>query len=127
MSQRKKRARKYLRLRDRLAAALSLLLPQDQRDDLRSRKVPAKVVIALFDQDHNVLFSLGGSDKWWNLTPMLKEPHRLKSRRDTSIVAKIDRITPQQEEFRRRVLAKPCGAQRPKSGKWHNRPWPKRK
>lgn len=127
MNKHRKRERKYLRLRDRLAAALSMLLPQEQRDDLRARKVPAKVVIALFDQDHVILHALGGADKWWNLTPMLRPPHRLKSRQDTSIVAKVDRLSQDAVEFRRRVLARPCGAKRPKSGKWHNRPWPKRK
>jgi 5-methylcytosine-specific restriction endonuclease McrA len=127
MSIKRKRERKYLRLRDRLAAALSMLLPQEQRDELRSRKATAKEVIGLFDQDHVVLHSLGGSDKWWNLTPMLRHPHRLKSQQDTSTVAKVRRLEQDAVDFRRRVLAKPCGAKRPKSGKWHNRPWPRRK
>ena len=68
-----KRKRKYIKLREQLAAALSMLLPQVQRDELRSKKAPAKTVIALFSPDHSVLHALGGSDRWWNLTPMLRE------------------------------------------------------
>lgn len=92
MTPRRKRARKYISLREKLAAALSLLLPQEQRDDLRARKVPAKTVIALFQMDHGILHTFGGADSWHNITPLLKEVHREKSRRDTSIAAKVARI-----------------------------------
>ncbi|HLH92111.1 MAG TPA: hypothetical protein VKX28_27065 [Xanthobacteraceae bacterium] len=115
---RRKRARKYISLREKLAAALSLLLPQELRDELRAAKVPAKSVISMFHQDHNILFALDGADKWWNLTPLLKDPHRQKSRRDTSIVAKVRRLTPEQEEFQRKVLARPCGQHREPTGNW---------
>lgn len=101
MTRRRKRARKYINLRERLAAAYAMLLPQEQRDELRARKVPAKTVMALFTDDHGHLHALGGSDRWFNLTPMLREPHKEKSRRDTSIVAKVDRI----DETRREHLA----------------------
>lgn len=99
------RPRKYVAIREKWAAALSMLLPQTQRDELRERKAPAKTVIGLFDQDHVVLHALGGEDRWWNFTPMLRAPHREKSRRDTSIVAKVDRLSATQEDFQRRVLA----------------------
>lgn len=116
MTPRRKRARKYIGLREQLAAALSMLLPQEQRDDLRARQVPAKTVIALFSPDHNILHALDGSDRWWNLTPMLREPHKQKSRRDTSIVAKVDRLTPAQAEFRRKVLERKPGQKRERTG-----------
>ena len=99
-----KRARKHIPLREQLAAALSMLLPAPLRDELREQKAPARTVIALFSPDHNILFALGGPDKWWNLTPMLREPHKEKSRRDTSIVAKVKRVAPEHEDFRRRML-----------------------
>src|SRR5580704_10187751 len=105
MNPRRKRARKYINLREKLAAALSMLLPQEQRDELRAAKAPAKTVIGLFDQDHAILHAFDGADRWFNLTPMLRAPHREKSRRDTSIVAKSVRIRADHEEFRRRVLA----------------------
>lgn len=104
MTRRTKRPRKYVAIREKWAAALSLLLPQDVRDNLRERKVPAKTVIALFDQDHVVLHAFDGPDRWWNFTPMLRAVHREKSRRDTSIVAKGDRLKAEHEEFRRRML-----------------------
>lgn len=104
MTPRRKRARKHISLREQLAAALAMLLPAEQCDDLREKKVPAKTVIALFSPDHGILHALGGSDRWWNIYPMLREPHQEKSRRDTAIVAKVRRITPNHEEFRRRML-----------------------
>lgn len=127
MTRRRKRARKYISLRERLAAALSMLLPQEQRDALRAKKAPAKTVISLFDMDHAVLHALGGSDRWWNLTPLLRVFHRNeKSPGDTSIVAKVDRLTDEQREFQRKVLARPCGAKRKPTGKIRSRTeWPK--
>jgi hypothetical protein len=87
------RKREYIRMPDRLAAALALLLPQDQRDDLRSRKVKAEQVIRLFEMDHHpILHAFGGPGLWWNLEPKLKRPHREKSAQDTSIVAKVKRL-----------------------------------
>jgi hypothetical protein len=86
------RKRKYIPLTERLAAALACLLPQAQRDDLRARKVPAKAVIGLFDQDHIVLHAFDGSDRWHNLDPKIRAPHRIKSAGDTAIVAKVKRI-----------------------------------
>lgn len=89
-----RRPRAYIPLTERLAAALACLLPQEQRDDLRARRVPARVVVALFEVDHLVLHAppFNGSDKWHNLDPKLKAPHREKSRRDTIIVAKTKRL-----------------------------------
>jgi hypothetical protein len=87
-----RRPRKYIPYPERLASALACLLPQEQRDDLRARKVPARVVLALFDQDHVILHALGGTDDWWNITPRLRAEHREKSRRDTAVVAKVKRI-----------------------------------
>lgn len=87
-----KRARKYVSIREYWAAALSMLLPQAQRDELRARKAPAKSVIALFHQDHNILHAFGGPDRWWNLTPMLREAHIEKTKRDIAIVHKSRRI-----------------------------------
>jgi hypothetical protein len=122
-----KRKRKYIKLREQLAAALSMLLPQVQRDELRSKKAPAKTVIALFSPDHSVLHALGGSDRWWNLTPMLREPHKEKSRNDTSTVAKVRRIDAKWNDFTRRLLspAKRSPAKR-SLGKATRNHWPKR-
>jgi hypothetical protein len=79
-------------LREKLAAALSMLLLPELRNGLRGQQAPAQTVIGLFDFDHNVLHAHDGIDDWWNLTPMLRTTHREKSRRDTAIVAKVKRL-----------------------------------
>jgi hypothetical protein len=76
---------------------LTAFLPPDFRR--LNYQISAEKVIALFHFDHGVLHSLGGSDRWHNLYPMLIEPHREKSRRDTSVVAKVRRIQPQWDYF----------------------------
>jgi len=129
MTPRRKRARKYIPLPERLAAALSLLLTREERDDLRARKVPAKLVIGRFDFDHNVLHALGGDDRWWNLTPMLRAPHRVKAAKDTSIVAKVDRLSARHEEMRRMLLIVDRPPPPPKPKRYRpipSRPFPKR-
>jgi hypothetical protein len=119
MKKREKRKRAYIPYPERLAAALAMLLPADQRDALRAARAPAKAVEKLFHLDHGALHALGGSNKWHNLTPMQVKPHQEKSRGDTKIVAKIDRIIAREQEHKdamRRVL-------RPSP----KRTWPKRK
>ena len=94
-----KRKRAYIPLPEKLAATLACLLPQEIRNNLRSQKVPASDVLALFQFDHIVLHSIGGSDTWENLDPKLVEIHREKSKRDTSIVAKAKRIDEKWNRF----------------------------
>lgn len=119
MTPRRTRARKYISLRERLAAAYSMLLPQDQRDELRAAMVPAKHVLALFTDDHGILHALRGSDRWWNLTPRLRGPDlKAKDARDTSIVAKVRRLAREHEEFRRKLLTRAPGQKRERSGRW---------
>ncbi len=95
-----KRPRDYIPFPERLAAALSRLLPPEQEKELRERRVSAKAIIALFHNDHIVLHALDGSDLWWNLDPKIIAPHLEKSRRDTSIVAKVRRIEKEPEKWR---------------------------
>lgn len=127
MTPRRKRARKAIAMREIAAAALSQLLPQDERDALRAAKVPAKSIIALFTPDHVILFSLGGPDRWFNIT-MTRRGAALKAKdaRDTTIAAKTKRLASEHEEFRRRILAKPCGQKRKKTGSIPSRPFPKK-
>lgn len=121
MNRKRAPPRKYISLREKLAAALSMLLPQEQRDDLRERKVPAKIVISLFHQDHGILHAHDGADKWWNLTPMLVGPHKEKSKIDTAIAAKVKRVSAAEEEFRRKLLAKTPGQKRKRKATIRNR------
>ncbi|MBC6444593.1 MAG: hypothetical protein GDA50_04065 [Alphaproteobacteria bacterium GM202ARS2] len=83
--------RDYIPYPERLAAALAELLPEDVRNDLRARQVPAKDVIALFEADHNVAVKLGGPGKWWNLTYMRPKFHKVKSRHDRRMIAQAGR------------------------------------
>lgn len=46
---------------------------------------------------------------------------------DIHRIAKLRRLTSEQEEHRRRMLAKEPGAERPRSARWPSRPFPKRK
>jgi hypothetical protein len=86
--------RKSIPLSEQLASALACLLPQAQRDELRAAKVSAQQVIRFFTMDHIGLhcFEEPDRDKWHNITPMLRGPHKEKSRRDTSIAAKVKRL-----------------------------------
>lgn len=120
-----RRKRAYISNETKCAAALAALLPQEVRDDLRSRRVPAETVIRLFTPDHIVLHALGGSDKWWNLTMTRRGPElKAKDARDTGRVAKTKRIDAQWSEFTRR-MAKPSRPAKAKS-QWASRPFPRR-
>jgi hypothetical protein len=92
-----RRKRNHISLKEKLAAALTAFLPPDFRR--LNYQISAEKVIALFHFDHGILHALDGSDRWWNLYPMLVTPHREKSRRDTGIIAKIKRIEPRWKEF----------------------------
>ncbi len=131
--------RSYVPLPERLAATLACLLPQEQRDDLRRRKVTAKAVLALFHFDHVIFHAHGGAAKWWNLDPKLVDVHREKTAKiDVPAIAKGKRIRRANEEFARLMLAKSKGLQSvfvaglvagldmqsPKR-KWASRPFPK--
>jgi hypothetical protein len=97
------RKRKPIRMDDYLAAALACLLPQGQRDELRAAKVPASVVIRMFSPDHIGLhcFEAPDRDAWHNITPMLRGPHKQKSRRDAAIAAKVKRL---ERQFRPEII-----------------------
>jgi hypothetical protein len=93
------RKRDYIPYKERLAAALARLLPPEIERELRAMRVTADAIIALFNMDHIVLHALDGTDDWWNLDPKEVASHKEKSRRDTSIVAKVKRIEPKWNEF----------------------------
>jgi hypothetical protein len=106
VTRRRTRPRKYVAMREKWAAALSMLLPQAVRDELRERRAPAKEVIALFDQDHVVFHAIGGADRWFNFTPMLRPLHREKSKRDISTIAKVRRLSREQAGHEAAMRAK---------------------
>lgn len=96
---REKRKRDHIPLSVLLASALSELLPLPQARRLRDQRVPASDVIALFTPDHVDLHALGGADTWWNIHMRMRGPElKAKDNRDTSIVAKHDRVTENERE-----------------------------
>lgn len=122
--------RKHISLTTKLAAALLTIVRPDEAGNLvpvidpeDAKTMTAKEVIAVFQFDHTELHALGGSDHHSNLYPRPCPEHRTKSRKDTSAVAKVKRLTRKQEEFRARLLRKtdPTVEAAPRSQ------WPKRK
>jgi hypothetical protein len=58
---------------------------------------------------------------------MGRAEHKARTPADTSVAAKLKRIAKDQEEFRRKVLAKDAGEPKPKpKSKWPRRPFNKR-
>lgn len=108
-----KRGRKKPTLREKLASALLTICRPDEYGRLvpvispeEAKQMTAREIIARFEFDHGVLHALGGSNHPTNFTPRPVSEHREKSRLDTSIVAKVRRIAPEHERFRRVMLAK---------------------
>lgn len=110
--------RKHISLKTKLAAAL-LALGDIPYDD--AKQMTADQIVSLYQFDHGILHAIDPIDEPWNLTPRLIAPHRAKSRRDMSAVAKVRRLEPDAIEFRRKVLARPCGQKRQPTGKWPKR------
>ena len=119
------RKRKHIPLAEQLAAALACLLPQEQRDELRARRVPARQVIRLFSPDHLILHAWDGPDRWWNIDPKLREVHKTKSAKDTSRAFKAKRIDDKWKDFVGTAL-KPIPRKEPRR-KWPSRPMGRRK
>lgn len=110
MTRREKRKRDHIPLSELLASALADRLPAAQRDELRAAKVPADNVIRLFTPDHNIRHAEAGSDRWWNLTMRLRGPElKAKDNRDTSEVAKNDRIGAEHREHLQAMARKLAG------------------
>ncbi len=104
----RRRSRKHIPLCESLAPARACLLPQAVRDDLRARRVHHSVVNRMFTDDHIILHTWGGSDKWWNLDPRIRDASlKNKDAADTSRAAKAVRIQRVNEDFARQVLGKP--------------------
>lgn len=118
--------RAHISLETKCAAALLALGHIDYE---HAKQMSARQILSLYQFDHGVLHSLGGTDEPWNLTPRLIAEHRTKSRTDTSRVAKVRRLDTQWQEFTRTALGprrKPKDAPKRKS-KWPSRPFNRRK
>ena len=102
------RRRRTANMTERLAAAyLALKLVPEPLASSGN----AKEIVAYVEADHNILHCLGGDTRPQNLNLLPQPLHREKSRRDTSIAAKVKRIADAHAEFRRALLAKAEGLQ----------------
>lgn len=117
------RSRKHIGLKTKLAAALAHIagIPMEHAQNMSE-----EMVISLFNFDHVILHAHGGSDEFWNLTPLLIMAHREKTARiDTPRFAKGEQIRQEHLDFQRRLLV-PGAKREPKRSRWPSRPFPKR-
>ena len=115
-----RRKRKYIPILQLLAAALVEQLRPEQQVALRASMGSASGVIRMFTPDHIALHALGGSDRWYNLHMRLRGVDVLKKNAtDTTVVAKVRRVSDAHKDFVRRVLG-PV-----KRKKRHASRWPK--
>jgi hypothetical protein len=111
-------ARAHIGLETKLASALLALGHIPYND---AKQMTARQICSLYQFDHGILHAIKPINDFWNLTPRLIAPHRAKSRKDTGIVAKVKALSEEHEDFRRKVLARPCGQKRERSGRWASR------
>lgn len=123
--------RPHINLTTKLASALLTIVRADEQGRLvpviprdEAKTMTAEAICSAFEFDHVELHALGGSVHPSNLYPRPRPEHREKSRKDTSIVAKVKRLSKDQEDFRTRVLARAPGEPRARSGRWPKRSFP---
>jgi hypothetical protein len=96
------------------------VIPHDE-----AKTLTADEIIARFDFHHGFAWSLGGGNHPSNLTPLPREDHRDRTAKiDVPTIAKVKRLSREQEEFRSRVLARAPGEPRARSGRWPKRSFP---
>lgn len=107
--------RPHIPLKTRLAAALCHMLRDDGTGTLvpvisyaDAKQMSEDQILSVFQFDHYpVAKHLGGSDEHHNLVPRPIIEHRQKTARtDTPQAAKAVRISTEQQDFQRRMLAK---------------------
>ncbi len=110
--------RRAISLKTKLASALLALghIPYDDAVLMSEDQF-----ISLYHFDHAKLHAIDPDDRFFNLTPMLIAEHRIKSRKDTSIVAKTKRIESKWKAFTATMATPRAKRKKPKSR------WPSRK
>lgn len=83
--------RKHISWKTKYAAALLKLGDVPYSD---AKSMTEDQIISLYAVDHNILHETNhpDRDRFWNLTPMLIKPHREKTKRDATVIAKGRRI-----------------------------------
>ena len=84
--------RKYIPKDEKVAAALSLLLTEEERKQAREVPWTSAYILSLFEWHHVVPHAHGGSDTWENLHPMRVAEHDARTKVDVTEIAKSKRI-----------------------------------
>ena len=115
--------RSHITLKDKLAATLRELFKIPYCD---AQQMTADQIISLVQFHHIVYHVHDGSDSHWNLEPMLIGEHRERTAKiDAPQIAKTNRISKAEAEFRGRLLT-PRAEREPRKSRWSSRPFPKR-
>jgi hypothetical protein len=122
------RNRREPTLKAKLAACIRELfeIPYDHAKAMHEDQI-----LALVQFNHIHLHAQHKEEPWvdqhWNLDPMLIAAHRERTAKiDVPQFYKTDRISKEQEAFRRRLLT-PRDERPPKKSRWGSRPFPKQK
>jgi|GEM_PF-1859024 hypothetical protein len=124
--------RTKLTLKTKLASALCQMLRPNtvggyeriiSHED--AKRMSEDQILAVFDWDHfPIPKAHDGPDEHWNLTPTPRPEHRTKTaKHDVPMIAKVRRLSQDQEDFRRKVLERPTGQKRQRTGKINSRAW----
>jgi len=81
------------------------IIPRDRAKGMTADQIVAEFE-AITQNDHITPRALGGTDHVSNMQPLVEGEHAVKTKGDVKAIAKTRRISPRQEEFRRRCLAK---------------------
>lgn len=126
--------RAYIPLKTKLASALLTIVRDDGTGKLvpviprdEAKRMTPEAVLSHFAWDHIERKALGGTDDFWNLQPLPVEEHRVKTAKiDVPAIAKVKRLSREEQEFREKLLAKEPGKPREKSSRWPKRSFPRR-
>lgn len=118
-------SRTHIGLEKKLAAALLQLGHVPYED---AKLMTAAQINSLYHFDHYpIRHDDNGPSEPWNLVPRLIDAHRKKTAKvDRPQMAKADRVSDAHTEFRRKILARPCGQKREKRGTIPSRGFQKR-
>lgn len=118
--------RAHIPLKRKLASTIVALL---QIPHEHAKQMSEEQVLSLVHFDHNELHTLNQNDAFWNLTPVPVPQHREKSRGDTSLAAKSERISKAHKawvEGQRRKMLAPTERAPPEPKQKFKRQWPSR-
>lgn len=98
--------RAYISWKTKYAAALLALGDVPYID---AKEMSEDQIISLYQVDHGILHAIEPINLFWNLTPKLIAPHRIKSAGDKTIVSKSDRLMKAAMLHRANLEAKAMG------------------